>query len=125
MPNEQAVEAMRNVPVEEKKWLKQILDVVRRMLMMIVCITRATMPLCRGESFQTFEELETIKEHEQSRSVQLWRRDSRTINAAHRQIDRPLNSRLKYYEDVYACIHGGRKFKTKGQGMHVPSQVDE
>ena len=75
-----------------------------------------------GESFETFEKLERkIKEYEQARSVQLWRRDSRTVDAARRRVDRPINSRLKYYEIVYACINGGKKFKTKGQGRRASS----
>ena len=44
--------------------------------------------------------------------------DSRTIEAAHRRIDRPS---LKYYEVVYACIHGGRKFKSQGKGRRASS----
>ena len=75
-----------------------------------------------GESFKTFEEIEEkIKKYELSRSVQFWRCDSRTIDAAQRRIDRPLNARLKYYEVVYACIHGGKKFKYQDQGKRASS----
>ena len=47
-----------------------------------------------GESFKTFEEIEEkIKKYKLSRSVKFWRRDSRTIDAARRRIDRLLNTR--------------------------------
>ena len=75
-----------------------------------------------GETFKTFEEVQQkVQQYEKSTSVQFWIRDSRTIEAAQRRIDRPLNSSLKYYEVVYACIHGGRKFKSQGKGRRASS----
>ena len=46
-------------------------------------------------------------------------RDSRTIEAAGKQIDRHLNKQIKYYELTYFCIHGGRKFQAKGDGKRA------
>ena len=62
-----------------------------------------------GDSFHTFEELDKkIRLYEQCNSVQLWKRDTRTIQAAQKRMSRPLNERIKYYEIVYSCIHGER-----------------
>ena len=46
-------------------------------------------------------------------------RDSRTIEATRKQIDRHLNKRIKYYELTYSCIHGGREFQAKGDGKRA------
>jgi hypothetical protein len=75
-----------------------------------------------GESFESFEELEKkVNEYEQCNSVQLWKRDTRTIRAAQKRLNRSLNERIKYYEIVYACIHGGKKFTSIGTGKRVGS----
>ena len=75
-----------------------------------------------GDIFKTFEELEKkVKEYEQFKSIQLWKRDTRTVQCAQKRMDRPLNSRIKYYEIVYSCIHGDKKFKSKGEGNRASS----
>ena len=52
-----------------------------------------------GDSFHTFEELDKkIRVYEQCNSVQLWKRDTRTIQAAQKRMSRPSNERIKYYE---------------------------
>ena len=90
LPNEQAneeVEVMRSMHVEARNWPCEVEtdhggshdDTMHDMCQ------NGTLSFSAGESFQTFEELEDkIKEYEQARSVQLWRRDSRTIDAARR-----------------------------------------
>ena len=70
-----------------------------------------------GDTFASFEELEVkLKEYEESKCVKLWKRDSRTVQAARKRLNRPLSDHIKYYEVVYCCIHGGKKFKSKGEG---------
>ena len=57
-----------------------------------------------GERFNFFDDVELrVKENEKSNYVQLWKRDSRTIQAAQRHMNRFLNEKLKYYEIVFCC----------------------
>ena len=73
------------------------------------------------ESFETFQDLErNINDYEQSNSVQLWKRDARTVQIAQKRLpNRTLNERIKYYEITYACIHGGKKFRPSGNGKRI------
>ena len=58
----------------------------------------------------SFEELERkIKQYEVKKAVQLWRRDSRTIEAASKRIDRYLDERIKYYELMHLLLCSWRK----------------
>ena len=53
----------------------------------------------------SFEELERkIKQYEVKKAVQLWRRDSRAIEAASKRIDRYLDERIKYYELMHLLL---------------------
>ena len=75
-----------------------------------------------GQQFQMFEELERhLKLHEGHNFVQFWRRDSRTIEAAQRRVNKAISDELKYYEITYRCIHGGKKFKARGTGKRTTS----
>lgn len=75
-----------------------------------------------GESFGTVEELETkIKLYEQQHYVQLWKRDTRMVQAAQKRLNRPLSEKIKYHEVKYSCIHGGKNFKTRGEGKRSTS----
>ena len=75
-----------------------------------------------GDSFESFDALQTnIKAHEQAHFVKFWKRDARTIEAAKKRLDRPLNPALKYYELKFCCIHGGQNFKPKGKGQRSTS----
>ena len=49
-----------------------------------------------GESFKSYKELEKIKTYEQSNSVQLWKRETRTVTSANKRVDRYLKPDLKY-----------------------------
>ena len=70
-----------------------------------------------GESFQSFQQLEVeVKRFEKATSTKLWIRDSRTIESARKRTKRHLSDSLKYYQVSYRCIHGGRKFKARGDG---------
>jgi hypothetical protein len=67
-----------------------------------------------GDTFSTFEGLEEfIKKFENANSCQLYKRDTRSIEAARKKgIKQKIKEELKYYRIVIACIHGGRVFKT-------------
>ena len=70
--------------------------------------------------FNSFDELkEKINEYQKKKAVQLWTRDSRTIKAAHKRVNRYLDKRIRYYELTYGCLHGGRKFQAKGEGKRA------
>ena len=68
-------------------------------------------------SISKFEDLEQhLKFYEEQQFVKFWRTDSRTIKAAQKRLNNPFRDQLKYYEITYSCIHGGRKFKARGEG---------
>lgn len=72
-----------------------------------------------GQVFPTFDDLEeAIIETCKENSVQFYRRDSRKIeNAVKRNAQRNFNPDIIYSEIKYACIYGGRKFKSQGAGV--------
>ena len=73
--------------------------------------------LAVGESFESFEELKLkVKQYEEKHFVQFWIRDSRTVDSAQKRLTKKLNEKIKYYEVVFCCVHGGKKFKSKGEG---------
>ena len=39
-----------------------------------------------------------------------------TIEAAQRRVNIVLSEHIKYYEVTFCCIHGGKKFKARGEG---------
>lgn len=70
--------------------------------------------------FKSFDELkEKINVYQKKNAVQLWTRDSRTIKAAQKRVNRYLDKRIRYYELTYGCLHGGRKFQAKGEGKRA------
>ncbi|XP_071529158.1 uncharacterized protein [Panulirus ornatus] len=63
------------------------------------------------------ELLEAISTYEHENTIKLYRRDTRSIEAASRRCTKKTyNPDIKYTEIDFACIHGGRKFKTKSKG---------
>ena len=75
-----------------------------------------------GESFKSFEELKMkVKQYEVKNFVQFWIRDSRTVKSAQKRLTKKLNEKIVYYEVVFCCIHGGKKFKSKGDGKRLSS----
>ena len=70
-----------------------------------------------GRQFSSFEELEkAIKAYEEENYTTLYRRSSRTINAARKRAPhRHFVDKLVYYEMDLACVHGGRKYISKSQ----------
>ena len=79
-----------------------------------------------GDKFSTFEELERkIQDVQDATNVQLWYRDSRTLEGAKRRYPVAVskaNTRLKYYTITLACVCGGRKHSDKrsGKGENAP-----
>lgn len=70
-----------------------------------------------GESFTSFDEFkERMEAHSRQDFVFYWLRDSRTVAGAFMKTSRPIESKLKYYSCRYACVFGGQKFHTRGQG---------
>ena len=66
---------------------------------------------------ESFQQLEVeVKRFEKATSTKLWIRDSRTVESARKRTKRHLSDSLKYYQVSYRCIHGGRKFKARGDG---------
>jgi len=71
-----------------------------------------------GQKFETFKNLESvISKFEEKNFVQLYRRNSETVEyALKRTPNRTLKSDLKYVRLTYACIHGGKNFRTNSSG---------
>ena len=68
--------------------------------------------------FTSYEDLQTkVSLFEKQTFVKLWKRDSRSVEAASKCLNRALSDKLKYYEVTFYCIHGGKKFKAKGEGI--------
>ena len=75
-----------------------------------------------GERFSSYTELEEkIRTYEQQTFCQLWKRDSRTIESAQKRLNHHLSENIKYYGVTFGCIHGGRRFKCRGEGKRVSS----
>ena len=74
-----------------------------------------------GESFSSFQELESKVKLYEEQYVQLWKCDSRTVQTAQKRMTRHLSEEIKYYELTLCCIHGGKKFKPRGEGKRATS----
>ena len=69
---------------------------------------------CVRERFKSFQQLEgKIQQYEQQHFVKFWKRDCGTVQAAQ---NRPLSGHINYYQVTFCCIHGGKKFKARGEG---------
>ena len=70
-----------------------------------------------GEDFKTYTDLmEKIEKFKKTNFVDLYVRDSRSIEAAQKRLSKKLNKELKYYELKFTCVHGGKKFSSRGEG---------
>ena len=71
-----------------------------------------------GETFASYVELHRkIELFEKKNFIKLWKRDSRSVAAARKRINRALSDKIKYYEVTFCCLHGGKKFKARGEGL--------
>ncbi|XP_031330058.1 uncharacterized protein LOC116161019 [Photinus pyralis] len=67
-----------------------------------------------GDRFTSFADAKkAIAELGDNTYTTFWKRDARTIASS--KIARQIKSSLIYYQLVYACNHGGRKFKSSGK----------
>ncbi|XP_033102673.1 uncharacterized protein LOC117105594 [Anneissia japonica] len=73
-------------------------------------------PLKVGDKFASFADVEKeIQQLEKHQWITYYRRDSRTIFGAKKRglkRDIEVNDRLKFYEAKYACLKGGRMYKS-------------
>ena len=73
-----------------------------------------------GEKFARFDALkEKIATYEKDRSVQLYRSDSRTLEAAGKRVPLRVEKAKKdlvYYSVTFSCVFGGKKYIDKRTG---------
>lgn len=73
-----------------------------------------------GDKFASFEEVQAaMREVQEKHLVNFYITNSQTIGAALKRIPEragKANPALKYYFVMYACIHGGRKFRSTSKG---------
>ena len=73
-----------------------------------------------GEKFARFDALkEKIATYEKDRSVQLYRSDSRTLEAAGKRVPLRVEKAKKdlvYYSVPFSCVFGGKKYIDKRTG---------
>ena len=61
--------------------------------------------------------MEKIEKFKKTNFVDLYVRDSRSIEVAQKRLSKKLNKELKYYELKFTtCVHGGKKFSSRGEG---------
>ena len=71
---------------------------------------------CLGEHFTSYDNIkEKMKQCEEENFVNVWIRDSRTINRSCKS-KKNYNPAIKFYEVRYACKNRGRKFKSESTG---------
>ena len=76
-----------------------------------------------GEKFSTYDEFKKkVDAYERFHIVQLYRSDSRTLEAAKKRVPRKVNkakTELNYYQINLSCVFGGRKYCNKGSGKDL------
>ena len=77
-----------------------------------------------GSVFQSYAHLDkAIMAFEKIIFVQLYERSSRSLEAYAKTCpQKKLNPELKFSEIDFACVHGGKNFKTKSKGMRPNQQ---
>ena len=82
-----------------------------------------------GEKFSSYDELNAkIKTYQGNRFVQLAKRDSRTLEMAKRRVPKRIevaNPSLVYYTVHFACVFGGKKYKSEGKGQRYKQRYDQ
>ena len=80
-----------------------------------------------GSKFSSFTDLKNaIELYQQQNHVQLYISDSRKLQAMLTRtpkVAKEAPSELVYYNLTYSCIHGGRKFKSRGKGVRPNQQT--
>jgi len=74
--------------------------------------------LAVGREFADFSSLSAaVALFESNNFVQLYTRDSRTVEAdVRRNTRKTYNSAIKYANITFACVHGGKAFKSESKG---------
>ena len=77
-----------------------------------------------GSKYNSYEVLhEAIQKYQKQNFVQLYKKDSHTVQvAARRSPKRHFNEAIKYSEITFSCIHGGKKYISKSKGAR-PHQL--
>ena len=85
------------------------------------------MSLKVGDSFSCYTDLEIyIRNYERDNNVQLTLRDTRTLENASRRAPKRVdgaNQLLKYYSVHYACVCGGKKYRSKSNGIRTDQRL--
>ena len=85
------------------------------------------MSLTVGDSFSSYTDLEIyIRNYERDNNVQLTLRDTRTLENARRRAPNRVdgaNPLLKYYSVHYACVCGGKKYRSKSNGIRTDQRL--
>lgn len=73
------------------------------------------MALYVGCQFSSFEELEVaVKRYQEQTGTQLYKRDSRTVEAASKRNTRKnYKEEIRYSEINYFCVHGGKLYRSE------------
>ncbi|KAL1470285.1 hypothetical protein MTO96_040524 [Rhipicephalus appendiculatus] len=75
-----------------------------------------------GDEFASFAALEEkVSLYSSTNYVQLWKRDTRTIEGAKKRVGKvaaSMSDALKYQSIRYCCIQGGKKFTSKATDRH-------
>ena len=68
-----------------------------------------------GQKFEDFSAFESaIMRCQNAENVQLYRRDSKSVDKAQPRLENKLNPKIKYYKVIkYHCINGGKKHISK------------
>lgn len=76
-----------------------------------------------GEKFSSFKAFQgKLDRYQRETNSQWYRRDSRSVEAYKKRFpNRTFNVDIKFAELTYACVCGGKKFKTRGSGQRSQS----
>ena len=70
-----------------------------------------------GQKFEDFAAFESaLMRYQNAENVQIYRRDSSSVDKAQPHLEKKLNPKIKYYELKYHCINGGKKHISKATG---------
>ena len=73
-----------------------------------------------NEEFATFDELENkVKAYEQHHHMKTYKLDSRSVEK--KRTNKYIDPNLRFCEITYACVEGGKKFKSAGTGQRKSS----
>ena len=78
------------------------------------------MSLTVGQLFSSFADLEAFLEnYKKTNFIDLYVRNSRSVENGQKRLSKSLKPELVYYEIKFACVHGGRKFSSRGTGQRL------